>query len=68
MLDAYAIVQAQTALQLNDEQYGQFVTRLKRLQETRRRQQAGPQPAAAAAAPARRAWRRRRTMRRSAID
>ncbi len=37
MLDAYAIVQAQTALQLNDGQYGQFVTRLKRLQETRRR-------------------------------
>ncbi len=37
MLDAYAIVQAQTALQLTDAQYGQFVTRLKRLQETRRR-------------------------------
>jgi hypothetical protein len=37
MLDAYAIVQAQTALQLSDAQYGQFVTRLKRLQETRRR-------------------------------
>jgi hypothetical protein len=37
MLDAWAIVQAQDALQLNDSQYGQFVTRLKRLQETRRR-------------------------------
>jgi hypothetical protein len=37
MLDALAIVQAQTALQLNDAQYGQFVTRLKRLQDTRRR-------------------------------
>ena len=37
MLDAYAIVQAQTALQLNDDQFGQFVTRLKRLQENRRR-------------------------------
>jgi Spy/CpxP family protein refolding chaperone len=37
LLDAYAIVQAQNALQLNDEQYGQFVTRLKRLQDTRRR-------------------------------
>ena len=37
MLDAWAIVQAQTALQLNDGQYGQFVTRLKRLQDTRRR-------------------------------
>lgn len=37
LLDAYAIVQAQNALQLNDEQYGRFVTRLKRLQDTRRR-------------------------------
>lgn len=37
MLDAYAIVQAQNALQLADDQYGQFVARLKRLQETRRR-------------------------------
>jgi hypothetical protein len=36
MLDAYAIVQAQTHLQLSDEQYGQFVARLKRLQDTRR--------------------------------
>lgn len=37
ILDAYAIVQAQRALQLDDPQYGPFVTRLKRLQETRRR-------------------------------
>jgi hypothetical protein len=37
ILDAYAIVQAQNALQLDDEQYGRFVTRLKRLQEARRR-------------------------------
>jgi hypothetical protein len=37
MLDAWAIIQAQTALQLNDDQYGQFVARLKRLQDTRRR-------------------------------
>ena len=37
MLDALTIVRAQTALQLNDAQYGQFVTRLKRLQDTRRR-------------------------------
>ena len=37
MLDAYAIVEAQNALQLSDDQYGQFVARLKRLQETRRR-------------------------------
>jgi hypothetical protein len=36
MLDAYAIVQAQTHLQLTDDQYGQFVARLKRLQDTRR--------------------------------
>jgi hypothetical protein len=39
MLDAYALVQAQQALTLNDAQYMQFVTRLKRLQETRRRNQ-----------------------------
>lgn len=39
MLDAYAVVQAQEALQLNDGQYGQFVARLKKLQETRRRNQ-----------------------------
>ena len=39
MLDAYAVVQAQEALTLNDAQYIQFVTRLKRLQETRRRNQ-----------------------------
>ena len=39
MLDAYAVVQAQDALQLNDTQYGPFVTRLKKLQETRRKNQ-----------------------------
>ena len=39
MLDAYAVVQAQDALSLNDAQYGQFVTRLRRLQEARRRNQ-----------------------------
>src|SRR5260221_1088527 len=39
MLDAYAVVQAQDALQLNDTQYGPFVVRLKKLQETRRRNQ-----------------------------
>jgi hypothetical protein len=39
MLDTYAIVQAQDALTLNDTQYGQFVTRLKRLQQARRRNQ-----------------------------
>jgi hypothetical protein len=37
LLDAYALVQAQQALQLGDEQYGEFVARLKRLQGTRRR-------------------------------
>jgi hypothetical protein len=37
MLDAYAIVQAQSALQLNDDQYGKFVSRLKRLQDARRK-------------------------------
>lgn len=39
MLDAYAVVQAQDALQLNDAQYGTFVMRLKRLQEMRRKNQ-----------------------------
>jgi hypothetical protein len=39
MLDAYALVQAQNALQLNDSQYGTFVGRLKTLQETRRKNQ-----------------------------
>jgi hypothetical protein len=39
MLDAYAVVQAQDNLQLNDNQYGQFVTRLRKLQQTRRQNQ-----------------------------
>jgi hypothetical protein len=39
MLDAYALVQAQAALQLNDEQYGQFIARLRKLQEARRQSQ-----------------------------
>lgn len=39
MLDAWALVQAQDALQLDDDKYGLFVTRLKTLQETRRRSQ-----------------------------
>lgn len=39
MLDAYALVQAQNALQLNDSQYGSFVGRLKSLQDTRRKNQ-----------------------------
>jgi Spy/CpxP family protein refolding chaperone len=37
MLDAWAIVQAQETLQLGDDQYAQFVSRLKRLQQARRR-------------------------------
>ena len=41
ILDGYALVQAQEALQLNDAQYGQFVTRLRKLQETRRKGQQG---------------------------
>lgn len=36
MLDTYAIVQAQAALQLSEAQYAQFVTRLKRLHQIRR--------------------------------
>jgi hypothetical protein len=39
MLDAYAVVQAQDALQLSDTQYGNFVSRLKKLQEMRRKNQ-----------------------------
>lgn len=39
MLDAYALVQAENALELRESQYGEFVTRLKRMQETRRRNQ-----------------------------
>jgi hypothetical protein len=39
LYDAYALVQAQEALQLSDDQYVRFVTRLKALQETRRRHQ-----------------------------
>jgi hypothetical protein len=39
LLDAYVLVQAQDSLQLTDSQYGQFVTRMKTLQEVRRRNQ-----------------------------
>ena len=39
LYDAYALVQAQEALQLTDDQYVRFVSRLKTLQETRRRHQ-----------------------------
>ena len=39
MLDAYALVQAESALELKESQYGEFVTRLKKLQDTRRRNQ-----------------------------
>jgi Spy/CpxP family protein refolding chaperone len=37
MLDAWAMVEAQRTLQIPDEQYGEFVSRLKRLQQARRR-------------------------------
>jgi hypothetical protein len=37
LYDAYALVQAQDALQLTDEHYARFVARLKALQEMRRR-------------------------------
>jgi hypothetical protein len=39
LLDAYVLVQAQESLQLTDAQYGQFVSRMKSLQEVRRRNQ-----------------------------
>lgn len=37
LFDAYLVLQAQDALQLDDVQFGQFLPRLKALQETRRR-------------------------------
>lgn len=37
MFDAYALVQAQKVLQLSDEQYERFFTRMNRLQDVRRR-------------------------------
>ena len=37
LLDGYAVVQAQEALELGEAQYGSFVTRLKNLQDVRRR-------------------------------
>src|SRR3954468_5194251 len=37
MFDAYALMQAQDQLKIKDEQYTQFLTRFKALQEVRRR-------------------------------
>lgn len=37
MFDAYALMQAQDQLKLNDDQYSQFLSRFKALQEIRRR-------------------------------
>ncbi len=39
LFDAYLVMEAQQALTLSDEQYPQFLTRLRSLQETRRRSQ-----------------------------
>jgi hypothetical protein len=39
LFDAYLVMEAQQALALTDEQYPQFLTRLRALQETRRRNQ-----------------------------
>ena len=51
LFDAYLVMEAQQALQLSDQQYPQFLTRLRTLQDTRRRNAAGTQstdgPAAA---------------------
>ena len=41
LFDAYAIMQAQEMLQLDEERFGPFVTRLKALQEARRRHMRG---------------------------
>ena len=37
LFDAYLLIEAQQALQLSDQQYPQFLTRLRTLQDTRRR-------------------------------
>ncbi len=39
LFDAYLVMEAQQALALTDQQYPQFLTRLKTLQDTRRRNQ-----------------------------
>lgn len=39
LFDAYLVMEAQQALQLSDQQYPQFLSRLRSLQETRRRNQ-----------------------------
>jgi hypothetical protein len=39
LFDAYMVMEAQEALALNEQQYPQFLTRLRALQETRRRNQ-----------------------------
>jgi hypothetical protein len=39
LFDAYLVMEAQQALQLSDQQYPQFLSRLRTLQETRRRNQ-----------------------------
>ena len=39
LFDAYLVIEAQQALALSDQQYPQFLTRLRALQETRRRNQ-----------------------------
>lgn len=39
LFDAYLVMEAQRALQLNDQQYPQFLIRLRTLQDTRRRNQ-----------------------------
>lgn len=41
LFDAYLLVEAQQALELTDQQYPQFLTRLRTLQDTRRRNQQG---------------------------
>ena len=39
LFDAYLVMEVQQALQLNDQQYPQFLSRLRTLQETRRKNQ-----------------------------
>ena len=44
MFDAYALMQAQEQLKIGDDQFPQFLTRFKALQDVRRRSMHGARP------------------------
>ena len=60
LFDAYLVMEAQQALELSDQQYPQFLTRLRTLQDTRRAQSAGTQSTDGAVAAADQSARRKR--------